>query len=124
MQQKKGLTIIECLISIIILAIILTAGMAFYFNAQASMRWSINKRIAVEIAGAELESIKNRDYANITPGVWSPVDMSTDTFNGTKNVEVSDIGDYKQIHVVVGWQDEVKKGNSSVSLYTYIAPLN
>jgi prepilin-type N-terminal cleavage/methylation domain-containing protein len=65
-MNKKGLTIIECLLSIIILAIMLTAGMAFYFNAQASMRWSIHKRIAIEMASAEMESIKNSSYASTT----------------------------------------------------------
>ena len=118
MHRKKGLTIIECLLSIIILAIMLTAGMAFYFNAQASMRWAIHKRIAVEMASAELENIKNSNYASILPGVS---DVSIGNLTGTRQVEVSDMGSYKQVHVVVSWQDYGKSGQSSVSLYTYIA---
>ena len=116
MYKKKGLTIIECLISIIILAIMLTAGMAFYFNAQASMRGAIHKRIAVEMASAEIESIKNMDYASITLGGWPQTDVSIGDLTGKKDVVVSNTGGYKQVQVVVSWQDK------SVSLDTYIAP--
>jgi prepilin-type N-terminal cleavage/methylation domain-containing protein len=129
MRYKKGLTIIECLLSIIILAIMLTAGMAFYFYAQAGSRWSVNKRIAIEMASAELESIKNMAYTDLPTlpvlTLWSQKSgsIAIGNYNGQKNVYVLDAGvGYKQVRVVVTWQDAVKSGQSSVSLDTYIAP--
>lgn len=117
-MRKKGLTIIECLVSIIILAIMLTAGMAFYFNAQASMRGSIHKRIAVEMAGAEIESLKNSAYASIISSISN---ISIGNLIGQRDVQVSDMGGYKKVRVVVSWQDASRSTSQSVSLDTYIA---
>lgn len=131
MHRKKGLTIIECLFSIIILAIMLTAGMALYFYAQAGFRWSVHKRIAIEMASAEMESIKNMLYTDLpnpaSTALWvdhEPVNIGN--LNGCyKNVYVT--GDattgYKQVRVEVNWQDPAKSASQqSVSLDTYIAP--
>lgn len=122
MRRKKGLTIIECLVSMIILATMLTAGMAFYFNAQASMRGSIHKRIAVEMAGAEMESLKNSGYASITLGVWPQSNISIGNLTGQRDVDVTDMSGYKKVRVVVSWDDPRKNSRQSVSLDTYIAP--
>jgi len=136
MRNKKGLTIIECLLSIIILAVMLTAGMAFYFNAQAGLRWSVHKRIAVELANSELESIKNIGYNGLTtdcPGVGL-----CNNPNYTKPVQVEDLplppptqpnqkvyvidnGGYKEVHVEIAWQEADKSNPSTVNLSTYIA---
>jgi len=135
MRAKKGLTIVECLLSIIILAIMLTAGLAFYFNAQASMRWAISKRIAVEMASAQLESIRNDGYANLpnpapSGNLWQgPLAIALGRLTGQKEIYVFDIDenadhltDYKQVRVIVSWQDPGRTGLSTVSLDTYIAP--
>ena len=141
MHCKKGLTIIECLLSIIILAIMLTAGMAFYFNAHAGLRWSVHKRIAIEMASTELESIKNMNYSDIpTQGsLLLDLDGKWIARSGKVNGAVA-IGNltsgykdvfpyfdpgvtlYKHVRVEIYWQDAVKSGQSSVSLDTYIAP--
>jgi prepilin-type N-terminal cleavage/methylation domain-containing protein len=134
MHSKKGLTIIECLLSIIILAIMLTAGMAFYFNAQAAMRWSEHKRIALEMAGAELENIKNNGYSSLpnpapAGNLWQgPLAIAVGNLSGQKYIYVFDIDvnadnitDYKQVRVVVSWQDAGKSISQSASLNTYIA---
>jgi hypothetical protein len=138
MRNKKGLTIVECLLSIIILAVMLTAGMAFYYNAQAAMYGSIHKRIALEMASAELENIKNMPYAslpdyntltqwlneskNITEGIFA-------TLNGNQIVSIESLSGYKHVQVEINWKDAGKSvvpgispDTSSVSLDTYIAP--
>jgi prepilin-type N-terminal cleavage/methylation domain-containing protein len=135
MYRKNGLTIIECLLSIIVLAIMLTAGMAFYFNAQASLRWSIHKRIALELAGAELENIKINGYSGLpnpapVGNLWQgPLAIALGNLSGTKNIYVFDIDDnadnitdYKQVQVVVSWQDAERSVAQSARLDTYIAP--
>jgi prepilin-type N-terminal cleavage/methylation domain-containing protein len=134
MFNKKGLTLVECLLSIIVLAIMLSAGMAFYFNAQADMRWSINKRIALEMAGSELENIKNNGYAVLPHpaplgNLWQgPLVVAVGNLSGQKYIYVYDIDanadniiDYKQVRIVVSWQDAGKSAPQSVILNTYIA---
>lgn len=121
-KSESSFTLIECLVSIIILAVLLTAGMAFYFNAQEALRGAIHKRIAVEMASAEMESIKNTDYANISLGTWPQSDVSIGNLTGKTDVDVSDMGGFKQVHVVVSWQDAAKSASQNVSIDTYIAP--
>jgi len=134
MHRKKGLTIIECLLSILILAIMLTAGMAFYFNAQASMRWSVHKRIALEMASAELENIKNNGYATLpnpapAGGLWQgPLTVQLVNLSGQKDIYVFDVDingdgstDFKQVRVIISWQDAGKGSSQSAQLDTYIA---
>jgi hypothetical protein len=142
MHYKKALTIVECLVSIVILAVILTAGMAFYFNSQIVMRGAIHKRIAVEMASAELEIIKNMDYTELIPpppqptldpnGLWlersgkinGKIDIG-DLSNCYKNVYIDPnivAADYRHVRVVVYWQEFSKNALSSLSLDTYIAP--
>jgi len=121
-KHQKGLTLVECLISMLVLAILLSAGMALYFYAQAGFRWSVHNRIAIEMASAELESIKNSGYASIPLGVWPQSNVTIGNLHGKRDVEVFGMAEYKQVHVVVSWQDAVKSNPSSVSLDTYIAP--
>jgi len=137
MRNKKGLTIIECLLSIIILAIMLTAGMAFYFNAQTSMRWSVHKRIALEMASAQLESIKNSGYLNLPDPCPEPAgcvitnpNVAVGALVGLSNTVVKDVDepgtpvgtDYKLVIVQISWQDVGKSVSQSARLDTYIAP--
>lgn len=137
MRHKKGLTIIECLLSILLLAIMLTAGMAFYFNAQASMRGSIHKRIAVEMASAQLENIKNSGYLNLPDYCPEPDgcvipnrNVAIGALVGLSNTVVKDVDepgtpvgtDYKRVTIQISWQDPGKSSSSAVSLDTYIAP--
>jgi Tfp pilus assembly protein FimT len=131
MRNEKGLTIAECLISMMLLAILLAAGMAFYFNAEQGFRWSVHKRIAVEMASAELESIKNSGYASLPEpapagNLWrGGVAVAVGNLSGQKDIYVYDIDadgggtDYKQVRIVVSWHDPASR---SVSLDTYIAP--
>ncbi len=130
-MKKKGLTLIECLISLILLAVLLVAGIAFYFYAQETFRWSVHKRIAIEMASAEMESIKNMEYTTLpnppSRSKWfqesGPVNIVT-LNDGQRDVYVTGDGatGYKEAQVEVSWQDPAR-GNSqqSVSLDTYIA---
>ncbi|HTY44616.1 MAG TPA: prepilin-type N-terminal cleavage/methylation domain-containing protein [Patescibacteria group bacterium] len=124
---SKGLTLIECMISMLVLAILLMAGMAFYFNAQSLARWSVHKRIALEMANAEMENIKNGGYANLPDpapaGLWRTSNVTIGNLTGRTDVYVSDSAGYKQVDVEVDWQDPAK-GNAwkSIRLVTYMAP--
>ena len=134
MRCKKGVTIIECLLSMLVLAIMLTAGMAFYFNAQASMAGAIEKRLAAEAASAQLESIKNGGYINLPDpapagNLWQgPAAVAIGGLTGQRTVYLYDIDedgagtDYKRVQVNIAWQEPGKSVASAVTLDTLMSP--
>ena len=45
--NKKGLTLIECLISIVVLGIMVTGGLALFHSAEKIMGMSMHKKMAL-----------------------------------------------------------------------------
>jgi prepilin-type N-terminal cleavage/methylation domain-containing protein len=136
-RMYRGLTLIECLISLLLLTILLVGGMAFYFYAHQSLRWSINKEIATGIANCEMEDIKNSGYNNLpNPALNSCLDDPNRAKNNvivgnlpaTAQERVSVCGrndgtmDYKEVQVSITWQQPNKTSPETVSLVTDIAP--
>ena len=60
-MNKRGFTIIESLISILLLTIIVAAGMVIYFNANAFLSSAMRKKISTELASSEVEILKQAD---------------------------------------------------------------
>jgi len=141
MLSKKGLTLVECLIALLVLTILLTVGMSLYFYSQESLQGAVNKRIAAEMASAELEYLKNSDYDVLDEAILDPDNkwparsgttngiINIGNLTGHKDVFLYDIDadgngttDYKQVHVEVYWRDPAKNADSKISLDTYIVP--
>ena len=132
--MRKGFTIIECLISVILLAITMVGSMAFYFYSTGHLAGATHKRIAAELANAKMEELKNTDYdditndtQNITISATPGIPMSG--INGTENVTVNPGGghfggpEYKEVHVEIAWSEPTKSGlQQKVTLSTNIAP--
>jgi len=135
-RSKKGISIIECLISLIILAILLTAGMSFYFLSQGSIRGSIRKKIALSYANSALERVKNEGYAllpNPAP-VWTnhPLyptpSVNIGDVTGGRDISVIDRdydgggADYKEVRVTITWIEPGKTSSDTITLATFMAP--
>ena len=143
-HNKKAFTLVEVLISILLLSIILAGGMGFYFNSTDVMTRAMHKKIAMEMANQAMEQIKNGGYtgALVDPATitWAP---SSDPFNviewsnGSFNFKVqeqhrvTDIGSpaNKQVEVRVCWPVTDPSVNvcesptsQKINLATYIAP--
>lgn len=133
----KGFTIIECLISILLLAIVMAGGMAFYFYSTGYLASATHRRIAAEMANARLEQIKNSGYANLpdpAPGLWDdpsvpgvpPEPVTIGSLPGQQEVYIFDIDengggtDYKQAEVKITWTEPSKTGPQEMVLETYI----
>jgi prepilin-type N-terminal cleavage/methylation domain-containing protein len=149
-RMYKGLTLIECLISLILLTILLVGGIALYFCAHQFLRWSTNKEIAIGIADSEMEDIKNNGYSCLpepapTGGLWTTQDSCSNNIihtrsisitsfpsgnlTGQQNVFVDDNDangdgstDYKEVRVSITWQPGKNATPETVSLVTDIAP--
>ena len=141
---SKGFTLIETLISILLLSIVLASGAGFYTNSTRVMMLATNKRIALEMGIQAMEQIKNSGYAvlpNCTTnpsqcGVWVDVPLTgwvtSNTFPSiptppSRQRRITDEASSgtnanKKIEIKISW---VETGNATpreISLVTYMAP--
>ncbi len=64
--NTKGLTLIECVIAILILAVTVTGGLMIYTHASTIMSKAMHKKMTLEIAIQAMEEIKNTEFTNLT----------------------------------------------------------
>ena len=131
--MRKGFTIIEALISMLLLTITLVGSMAFYFHSQGYFASVNHRRIAAEIASAELEDIKTDGYTAIpAAGAWTvratklTQRLSAGAIGGMPGwgeIYVIDNSEgYKEVQVTIFWNQPGKSTVQEVTLDTYIAP--
>lgn len=128
-KNKKGFTLVETLISILILAILLAGGMSFYFNSSDFMALAMHKKMALELATEKMEECKRVTTLsaldaldnNPTPG---PESISVGGLSATRTTDVSDPGNgesgYRLVEVNVVWTEAGKNTSRNVDLITYI----
>jgi prepilin-type N-terminal cleavage/methylation domain-containing protein len=124
----QGFTLVESLIAILLLGIIFSGGMAFYYLANALYYSGLHSRQATSIASSMMEVCKNVGYASLPSLPGGACSVVTDqplplgplsSMSGTSTVAVSDVGNVKQVTVTVSWADP-NKGPSSITLQTYV----
>lgn len=132
--MSKGFTIIECLISILLLAIVMAGGMAFYFYSNEYFQGSIHKKIAVEIINSDIEKIRKDGFAELpdADGLWKSEDQNIrglTGFTNNKRIYVYQVDkngdgniDYKHVRIELNWQEAGKQTQQAVRLDTYISP--
>ena len=125
-MRKKGLTLIEVIISILLFSVVLLGAMAFYFYSDSSFRFAEHKKMALELADARMEQLKAQEYDDLTIGAWDrePIiigQLPCESPDGLY-IDVSDVGGYKLVRVQVVWTDPSRAGTQNITLDTYIAP--
>ena len=55
LKKKNGLTLLECVVAMVLLAVTLSAGMGFYFYSSGVMGMAMRKKIAMEMVSQYLE---------------------------------------------------------------------
>jgi prepilin-type N-terminal cleavage/methylation domain-containing protein len=128
---KKGFTIIECLVSLFVLAIMFAAGIAIYFYSQAALDQAVDRRTALENANSELENLKNNGYTALAGAVscssgnsdlWAgPDNVTIAGITGQRSVFICDGGAYKRVRVEVAWRQPDKSSPETVALTSIIA---
>jgi hypothetical protein len=126
-NSDQGFTVVESLIAILLLVIMLTGGMAFYYHSNALYYSGLHNRMATSLASSQMEVCRNVGYAAL-PGGDCPEETDTAlttgplaVLSGKRTVAVSDVGAVKQLTVTVGWIDPSKDAQS-VTLQTYVGP--
>lgn len=111
----KGFTLLEVLITVIILTVGIVA-ILWAFSAGMYATTDIeNVDLALNIAQAKMEEIKNTPFANLEDS-GPTADPNFANFNVTVNVAEGQ--NPMQVDVTVAWQ--VKGGQTSISLTTLI----
>lgn len=119
--MKKGFTLLEILITIVLLTAGLTSilrAMSMGMAAESSVAGSENDAIAKYLAQEKMEEIKDASsYANIDSFVATKAALSGDYSSFERAVTVS--GDPKQVNVIVYWM--VNSIEQSIDLVTLFA---
>lgn len=133
MKTNRGFTLIESLISLLLLSIILAGGLSFYFNSDEIMSLAMHKKIAMEMANQSMEKIKKDGYANLLPPTIGFVsgpfgsamtfgDFTAQTQQRVTHVEGISPNINKMIEVKVSWTEAGKQTSREILLATYMAP--
>ena len=137
-HTNKGLTLVESLVSILLLAITLTAGMILYFNADALMTLASHKKMAMELGNETLESLKYEGYSELKKPVppndsisYAMQDVTMGSFSPVCSVTVTDIppdqqptgvGESKEVAVILQWQEANKTQGETIRLTMQMVP--
>jgi type IV pilus assembly protein PilV len=117
---EDGFTLIEIMITLVILSIGLTALAGLQVSAIKGNTFSKRMTAAVSIANQKLEQIKDTAYANILSESSSQITQSNMSF--TRQVTVtnnSPLANTKTVNVTVTWSDG--SNSHSVPITTIIS---
>jgi type IV pilus assembly protein PilV len=116
MNSDKGFTLLEVVISLLILAIGLL-GMAALTTASIKVNSNANYlTMAYQIAQADLEELRRRPWTAITDGGKDHDSVNHPTFTSTWTVAIT--GKIKNVSLSVAWNDS---RNHRIDLTTIIA---
>jgi type IV pilus assembly protein PilV len=117
---EDGFTLIEIMITLVILSVGLTALAGLQVSAIKGNTFSKRMTAAVSIANQKLEQIKDTDYANILSESSTQITQSNMRF--TRQVTVtnnSPLANTKTVNVTVTWSDG--SNSHSVPITTIIS---
>ena len=118
MHRKKGLTIIECLIALLLLTITLVGGMAFYFYSSELLGYATHTRIALSIANASLEELKKDINASLPTSV-AIGDLPPEA-QPPPTIEDVPGRPYKHVQIQITWHEPSRDGQQNIILDTYM----
>ena len=139
-----GFGLIESLISILLLAVVITSGLYFYFNSQKLVVLTSHKNVATHIANAELEAIRTKGYSYAgLPANGNTKNCADATLNPEVDIKLGNLPagsfsctvkvvyvdepadgtnpDYKRVELTYSWTD-IGFGSRTIQLITYLAP--
>jgi len=142
-KNKNGYTLMEALVSLVMISLVTLGGLSFYRNAAKLQRIAMHKRVATEIANSKLEDLRRTGYLSLpdpaTVTLMEDINVNTGTppvlaeHFGTmtvqRSVTVDDILDpvsgnteFKKVDVLVSWQEVGANNAHEIQLTTYITP--
>jgi len=110
MRFRKGFTLIEVMLSILILAIVMIGGAAFFLYGSSQIRMSKHSRLALELAGEKIEELRAVGFSGLADETENGLPLGNFTaVRQTKVVGIDEdkdgIVDYKKVTVTVSWNE-------------------
>jgi prepilin-type N-terminal cleavage/methylation domain-containing protein len=128
--KKLGFTLIENMISMMLLTIVLTAGLSLYHNANQFTKLAVHKKIATELVNSRIETFKKDGYGSLPlPSTPEILTLTIGGLSAQQTATITDIDepvngttDYKKIQVEVVWTEAGRNTARKIESTTYIAP--
>ena len=115
-MKKRGFTLLEVLIATAIFSVCVTALIGAFSAGMFATSDVENIALALNIAQARMEQIKNTDFGNVSNS-GPTADANFPRFSTTVNAAIGQ--NPMQVDVIVGWQ--VKGGQTNITLTTLVA---
>ena len=118
-KSKKGVSLIEVMIAVLISAIVMLGGSFFFVASTNQINLREQYRAASRLASQGLEEVKAVDYDTVAEGeVKDSVTLRSSSYN--RSVVTKDLGSVKEVTVTVNWGPVGQQHN--INLVTFIAP--
>lgn len=121
MYGKKGVTLVEVMVAIIIFTIVMLGGFVFFFYGRSHISLSNHQRMALELTKEKIEICKASGYASVQDQNESSISLGGIQFSRNTSVveRTGSGGIYKEVIVATSW---LERGNlDDVELSTIIA---
>ena len=125
-NNNKGTTIIEVLVSLFLIAITMVGGLQLYFNAAELNAVALHKEQVTEMVNSRMEGYRRIAYSNpslaLTGEDPSPMNINIggleiDSSDGRgmketiiEEAEITATHNYKKIQIDVGWNETGMRG--------------
>lgn len=120
-KNESGFSLVELLVAMVVLGIVSTGVFTLFQAIQRSMIASQYRELATRAAQREVETLRNNNYAQLTPG--TPIDFTANiptllpSRNGTVDV-TEPIAGLRRVDVTVAYKHG--STNNSVKLSSLI----
>lgn len=120
-KNQKGFSIIELLLVLVFMTAIISGILPLLTRAIASNKNTKNKLLSYQAASAEIENMRNSDFATLENYTFSVQGVSTASGSVTisDQIDGSTETDIVKVTVTVIWP--YKNNTESIELDTYIA---
>jgi prepilin-type N-terminal cleavage/methylation domain-containing protein len=119
LKSKKGTSLIEVMVAVLILTIVIAGGSFSYIYGRSRIDLWKDYRAAGQLAAQKLEELKAGNYDDIEAG-GTEESLSLEDSPYGRSILTEDVGLYKKVTVAVHWQQRGEQ--HYVSLTTFIAP--
>lgn len=119
LSDNKGSTIIETLVSLVIIILVAIGGLALHYNTSELKVMTQHKNIAFEMANSKMEEYRSQNCTGLTDGNGTPYTSTVGTFSAimVENIETDDCS----VHVNVSWNEAGQINRDfNVDLVTYV----
>ena len=118
-KNDGGYTLIEALVSLVMISLVTLGGLSFYRNATKFQQMAIHKQVATEIANSKLEDIRRKGYGKLPDPASSETTIEDKDINRGSHPYATQFGSNETLHrfasVIDDTTNEAKKVKVRVS---------